>query len=69
MTPRPKTPDPLATIREELADYDKQRAEAQQQASVWQQKILLADGAYQACAALLKKLEAPDAKPDPAPAP
>lgn len=59
-------PDAITVLREELADYEKQRAEAQQQASVWQQKALVADGAYQACVALLKKLELPstqDASP------
>ena len=50
---------PIAHITAELADYEKQRAEAQQQLNVWQQKLLLADGAYQACAALLRKLDPP----------
>lgn len=49
----------IAHITAELADYEKQRAEAQQQLNVWQQKLLLADGAYQACAALLRKLDPP----------
>jgi hypothetical protein len=49
--------DPIAVIREELADYEKQRTEAVQNSNFWQQKVLLADGAYQACAALLKKLD------------
>ena len=57
---------PIAQITAELADYEKQRAEAQQQLNVWQQKLLLADGAYQACAALLRKLDPPkdQAPPD-----
>jgi hypothetical protein len=50
------TPDPVALLKEELADYEKQRIEAQQNASLWQQKALLADGAHQACTAVLKKL-------------
>ena len=49
----------IAHITAELADYEKQRAEAQAQCNVWQQKLLLADGAYQACVALLKKLDPP----------
>jgi len=61
MTKIEKTPppDPIALIREELADFEKQRTEAVQNSNFWQQKVLLADGAYQACAALLKKLDPP----------
>ena len=56
---KPKPIDPSALIREELADFEKQRTEAVQNSNFWQQKVLLADGAYQACAALLKKLDPP----------
>lgn len=55
--PKPPAPDPIAEIKAELADYDRQRTEAQQNLAAWQQKMFMADGAFQACAALLKKLE------------
>lgn len=57
MTPKIVTPDPIATIKDELSDFDKQRIEAQQQATFWRDKFLVSDGAYQACSALLKKLD------------
>lgn len=56
MKPTPK-PDPIAEIKAELADYDAQRTNAQQQTQAWRDKALMADAAHQACAALLKKLD------------
>ena len=49
-----------ATLLEEKADYEKQLGEANQQASVWQQRALLASGALQAVNALLAKLDVTD---------
>jgi preprotein translocase subunit SecA len=78
---KPKTTDPIATIREELADYNKQIAEqndiiqkaqseiirAQQVQQQAQARLLLADGASQACTVLIAKLENSDETPDPTP--
>jgi hypothetical protein len=49
-----------ATLEAEKADYEQQVATAQQQLTVWQQKALIANGALQAVAALLAKLDAPE---------
>lgn len=65
--PEKKPLDPIAEIRAELADYEQQRANAQQQAQIWRDKAIMADAAHQACTALLKKLEKPDETPDPVP--
>lgn len=59
MKPTPK-PDPIKTVKDEIADYERQFAEAQQQAGVWNQKVLLSNGALQACQALLAKLVSVD---------
>ena len=53
-----------AKLQAELADYDSQRTNAQQQAEVWRLKGVHADGAWQAVTALLTMLdesETPDA--------
>jgi hypothetical protein len=47
------------SLEAEKADYEKQISEAQQNALVWQQKLLVANGALQAINALLGKLDAP----------
>lgn len=53
-----------ATLEAEIKDYIAQKAAAQEQITMYQQALnganqryLLADGAHQACAALLKKLD------------
>lgn len=51
------TPDAIAEIKAELADYDAQRQNAQQQLAAWRDKLMMAEGAHQACAALLQKLD------------
>jgi hypothetical protein len=45
-------------LQAELDDYAAQAANAQQQAAVWQQKAMMAEGARQAVAALIAKLDA-----------
>ena len=60
-------PDMEQSLKDELADYEKQFAEAQQQTAFWNQKMLVASGAAQACKALLTKMEIPDETPSPAP--
>jgi hypothetical protein len=63
------------TLEAESKDYVSQKAEAQNQITMYQQALnganqryLLADGAHQAVLALLAKLEKKDEKPTP-PAP
>lgn len=70
------TPDPIAVLNEEIADYNKQQWQAtqdiqaaQQSLNMANQRFLLADGALQACKAVLAKLEVSDEVPSPAPAP
>jgi hypothetical protein len=62
---KPTTLDPIAILKAEIEDFQRQITEAQNQAGFWQQKLLMANGALQACQALLKKLETTDETPDP----
>ena len=55
-----------ATLEAEKADYERQLAQAQQEAAGWQQRALLASGALQATNALLAKLPDPTTEADPA---
>jgi hypothetical protein len=73
MKSSPKPTDPADMIRVEINDYAQQKrnaqgdiANAQQALNNANQRYLLADGAEQACYALLKKLEAPSETPSPA---
>lgn len=62
---KPFTPDPIAEIKSEILDYERQIAEAQRELVGWNQRALMAQGALQACQALLKKMEIQDVTPTP----